>query len=146
MKVLLSAGLSLLLLTGACKKSSRDGSLYGNWKLKWYSAGLAGGFQPGPDSVYILSLQGDHQFTSKINADVKGIGAYTVTDIKVGDDHTPAIAFGNLPGPGGPCNCGSLPPGVISAGMTLSYQLNKDTLILGTSIADGPAFQYERVN
>ena len=145
MKVLLPAGLLLLLLAVACKKSSPDGPLYGNWKLMWYSAGLAGGFQPGPDSVYILSLQGDHGFKSKINADVFATGNYSVTDIKIGDDKTPAIAFNNLPGPGGPCGCLYL-PGVVFTGMTLSYQLNKDTLILGTSIADGPAYQYVRVH
>jgi len=146
MKFFLLSGLALLLIAVGCKKSaSPDSQLYGNWKLKVYSAGFAGGFQPGPDSVYILSIQGDHGFTSKINADLLAVGAYTITDVKIGDYQSPAIAFNNLPGPGGPCNCLYL-PGVILAGMTLPYQLNKDTLILGTSILDGPVYQYVRVN
>ena len=80
-----------------------------------------------------------------MNADVLATGNYSVTSIKIGDSKLPAIAFNNLPGPGGPCGCMYL-PGVVSAGMTLSYQLNKDTLTLGTSMVDGPAFGYVRVN
>jgi hypothetical protein len=143
MKPLLLAGL-LFLLLGACKKNSPDGALSGNWKLVFYTTGLSGRtIYAGPDSVCIISLQGDHDYRKSLNGNIYEFGTYSISSITMGSETTPEILFngetGPLPdgGPGGPNRQ------AVNSGE--GYQLNKDTLFLGWGVVDGGEFKYVRV-
>ena len=149
MKFFLPSGLLLLLLaglllSGACKKASRDGELYGNWELTYYSAGFSGiVIHPGPDSVCILSLQGDHGYRRTVNGNVNEFGTYSTSTTTIGGEKMPDILFNGETGtPPGEIYDGPVRE-VINTGMI--YSLNKDTLMMGMGVVDGPEYRYVRV-
>jgi hypothetical protein len=151
MKFLLPSGLlllllSVLLLSGACKKTSRDGELYGNWKLTYYSAGGFSGIviSPGPDSVCILSLQGDHGYKRKVNGIVYEYGTYSVSDVTIGGEKSPAVTFKGQTGSDGTTCCVDIAISVM-VNNTQMFQVNNDTLMMGMGVVDGPEYQYVRV-
>ncbi len=133
MKILLFPGLLLLSMTIACKKASPDSGLYGNWKLIQYTGGFSGiVIRPGPDSVCILSLQGDHGYKKEVKGVILESGTYSASPSD--------ISFVGHAVPNGP----TVPANPIVR-IIEPFQLNTDTLFLGVAIADGPEYLYVRV-
>ncbi len=140
MKFLLPSGLLLLIiLSGGCKKDgSLNGRLYGDWKLTLYYGGITGRiFRPGPDSVCILSLQGDHDYKKTVNGNLSEAGTYNVGNVKNVYTNGPASAITfKVADTGGPSY---LPY------FAQLIELHQDTLYLSVNGVDGGGFEYIRV-
>jgi hypothetical protein len=141
MKFLLPLGLLLLIiLSGGCKKDgSLNGQLYGDWKLTSYFGGITGRVSsPGPDSVCVLSLQGDHNYKKTVNGNLSESGTYSVGNVEsvYTNELAPAVTFKDT-NTGGP----SYYPYTFSQ----LIELHKDTLYLTINGIDGGGFEYIRV-
>ncbi|MBL4678519.1 MAG: hypothetical protein JKY70_20310 [Mucilaginibacter sp.] len=122
--------LAFVLAFAACSKNSpkpQSGSIVGTWELRLFTTGwtMPKNYSAGNGNKYIFKADGS--YTEYAENKVESQGKYTLTPTS--DDNGTKSGKITLTNPD----------------YTDVYTIKTDTFTVGTSLADGPSWQYVRI-